>query len=391
MMRHLRLVCMAAVCTTAAFAQTTSQDAGENDASNKTPVAYVYVSNLLGNGDTAQVNAFAAAKNGKLTPVDGSPFPDNVTYMAVNGLYLFGSVAFGTDIAAYSIQSDGSLTYAATTSVLQPGNCDNAGALFLDHTGASLYNFDYDGNECANNTYQSFAIQKNTGQLTFLGYAGGSENLNGILSFTGNNQFAYISDCYHFGASISGFQRNSDGTLTMLNLNAPYPTAQAGQGWCPYLAAADPTNHLAIPMQPYEGYGAPAGPYQLATYTVDRSGNLTTTSTYANMPAVSVGDVNDVNMAPSGKLLAVGGANGLQVFNFNGAKPITAYTGLLTTDPIDQFFWDNNNNLYAISRSAGKLHVFKVTPKKYKEAPGSPYAISGAQSIIVQPWPLPWN
>jgi len=28
---------------------------------------------------------------------------------------------------------------------------------------------------------------------------------------------------------------------------------------------------------------------------------------------------------------------------------------LLTRDPINQIFWDNNNHLYAISQSSGKL------------------------------------
>jgi hypothetical protein len=38
------------------------------------------------------------------------------------------------------------------------------------------------------------------------------------------------------------------GSLTMLNINPPYP--KASSAWCPYLAAADSTNHLAIPMFP---------------------------------------------------------------------------------------------------------------------------------------------
>jgi hypothetical protein len=35
-------------------------------------------------------------------------------------------------------------------------------------------------------------------------------------------------------------------------------------------------------------------------------------------------------MSPSGKLLAVAGTTGLQVFHFNGSNPIKPYTGLLT-------------------------------------------------------------
>jgi hypothetical protein len=81
----------------------------------------------------------------------------------------------------------------------------------------------------------------------------------------------------------------------------------------------------------------------------------------------------------------VAGTGGLQVFHFNGASPITGYTGLLTTDEIDQFFWDNQNDLYAISRTAGKLFVFTITPSGYHQAPGSPYSVGHPQNIIVQP------
>jgi len=98
-----------------------------------------------------------------------------------------------------------------------------------------------------------------------------------------------------------------------------------------------------------------------------------------------VGAVKDLNMSPSGKLLAVGGTGGLQIFHFNGSEPIKPYTGLLTNDEIDQFFWDNQNHLYAISRTAGKLFVFTITPTSHSEAPGSPYTINKPQNIIVQP------
>jgi hypothetical protein len=37
-------------------------------------------------------------------------------------------------------------------------------------------------------------------------------------------------------------------------------------------------------------------------------------------------------------------------------------TGLLTTDEVDQVFWDNDNHLYAIGQAAGKLFVFTGTP-----------------------------
>ena len=124
--------------------------------------------------------------------------------------------------------------------------------------------------------------------------------------------------------------------------NPPYPTVPSGDFWCPWLAAADPTNHLAIAMQPLNGDFTVEGPYQLASCTVDNSGNLTTTNTYQNMPKVLVGSaIYDYQMSPDGKFLAVGGISGLQIFHFNGANPLTKFTGLLPANGINQLFWDN--------------------------------------------------
>jgi len=160
--------------------------------------------------------------------------------------------------------------------------------------------------------------------------------------------------------------------------------------YCPYLTATDPTNHLAVPVQPLDNSSLqPLGPYQLATYTADSSGSLTTTSTYSNMPTTSVttnsslGSLTNISMSPSGQLLAVAGTQGLQVFHFNAADPITPYTSALITGQVDQIFWDNHDHLYAISQSAGKLFVLTVTPTSNSQAPGSPYTITSPANLVV--------
>jgi hypothetical protein len=106
------------------------------------------------------------------------------------------------------------------------------------------------------------------------------------------------------------------------------------------------------------------------------------------MPVSEVGTVLSINMAPSGKLVGVGGSGGLQIFNFDGANVPTKNTGLLTTASIGQIFWDNDNHLFAISQASGELFVFTITPTSHEEAAGSPHAIVGAQDVIVQPLPL---
>ena len=366
--------------TLALFAQAPGPDANASSG----PAAWVYVSGQIGGANSkAEVHAYAAAANGKLTSLAGFPFAANVSNMAVNGKYLFGASNDSTFIDSYAIESNGGLHYVAQTNTQAVNGCDSEpGSIVLDHTGASLYSFDDSGDAiCSNNVYQAYSVTKSSGALKYLNDAGGDEELAGPLTFSSNNQYAYTSDCYHFTAQISGFKRSSTGALTALPYNLPFPSG----GWCPYLAAADPAMHLAVPMYPCNEYGC-SGTYQLATYTIASDGNLSTTSTPATMPKISVG-LLALNMAPSGKLLAVAGVGGLQVFHFNGAAPATKYTGLLTSGEVDEIAWDNSNHLYAIGTAANKLWVFTVTPSSYSLA--AQYTVNRPMGIAVLPPPLP--
>jgi hypothetical protein len=91
--------------------------------------------------------------------------------MAVNGKYLFGAGANFADIYSYSIASNGALKLVATTDA-QKYTYEDCGAvfppLFLDHTGTTLYALSFD-EDCANNAYQFFTINKSTGNLSYLG------------------------------------------------------------------------------------------------------------------------------------------------------------------------------------------------------------------------------
>jgi hypothetical protein len=95
-----------------------------------------------------------------------------------------------------------------------------------------------------------------------------------------------------------------------------------------------------------------------------------------------------MRMSPSGKYLAVGAINGLEIFHFNGGTPATKYKVLLAGKTIDEVYWDNNNHLFTLasdSPGAGKLYVYTVTSTSVTEATGSPYSIPNPVSVIVQP------
>lgn len=346
------------------------------------PVAYVYVS--INHGGAYEVNGYSAASNGQLTAISGSPFSANVQSIAVKGKYLFGTN--GVDIDSFSVSSSGALTQVSTLNAqnFNQNSCGGPENVFLDRTGVTLYDADLLGNICANNAYQSFGIDASTGALSYLGSAVASPAYNAPLSFTGGNVYGYSSSCYHFLPSLWGYQRNADQTLSQINMNAAMPTQPAGIVYCPYLAAADSSNHVAVPMMPLNANTwQPDGLLQLAVYTSGTSGNLITTSTYSNMPTTAVTSVTDLQISPSGLYLAIAGTTGLQVLHFNGANPIKKFTGLLLTHQVDHVFWDNSNHLYAISTSAGKLYVFNVTSTTVTQALGSPYTVTSPQNLAV--------
>jgi hypothetical protein len=394
--RKIRFACLiAALCVPAAvlaqttLAQTNSVAVRPNLANllTRAPVAYIYVSSNPDNSSTNEINAYAASADGQLTPVTGSPFADDVSSMAVNGKYLFGSTRNGIYVAAFRIESDGALQWSKSTDIVQfnPDDCGSSGPLFLDHTGSTVYDLE-PYSDCSNNSYQSLGVNQSTGALHNLGATTGDAWLSLPATFIGNNVYAYSAVCLsNMYWEINGYKRSSSGALSSINISAPTPAAKPGDFWCPSQTAADPANHVAISMQAVDQNFNPDGPAQLATYTADNSGNLSTASTLQNMPQTAVGTVTDIRMAPLGTLLAVAGTAGLQVFHFNGSNPITPGTGLLTSDPIDHAYWDNAGHLYAISQSAGKLYVFTVTLISTSQAPGSPYTISHPQNIAVQP------
>jgi hypothetical protein len=388
MLKPLIVICLAALTVLASPAQVSPANS-ESGLPSTTPVAYVYVVSNPGSGNPNTVDGYSAAANGALTPIPGSPFPQNINYTAVNGKYLMATDQGNPpNIDTFKIGSNGALTYLTQTSCQQGGNpCEGVFNLFFDHTGSDLYAMEV--NDGSNDNTASFSLDKSSGVLTYLGDADTGSfpgDFTGTF-FIGDNTYAYSADqsaCMY--ADIFGFQRESNGLLNSITIqyNTPAPP-QGVSGYYPDFAVADPTNNLAVLEQPVNPPGCAAGPLQIAVYTADANGNLNTSSTYANMPSTFIKSPSDMKMSPSGQLLAVAGLEGLQIFHFNGANPVTHYTGLVTTDPITQMFWDNSNHLYAVS-SSNKLYVGTVTPTHLAMAPGSPYSIGGMpESLIVQP------
>jgi hypothetical protein len=129
-----------------------------------------------------------------------------------------------------------------------------------NHTGVSLYDGYINLRGTGNNGYQAYSIDNSNGKITFVNQVVGGPEFGLVLCFIGNNVYGSSSSSYHFTPIIYGFKRNSNGGLTELNINPPFPTSPSGDFYCPYLAAADPASQVAIAVQPYAGFGNAAGP-----------------------------------------------------------------------------------------------------------------------------------
>jgi len=394
-----RFLCLSAALSTAAacvYAQFPDSATPDATSTTATPVAWVYVSYApdIKVSNTHRIAGFKAWANGSMTVMTGSPFNDDVGSIAVNGKYLMAASNTGAYLETYQMEAGGGLRYIRRIEYGHfngSNDCGAAGPISFDHTGSWLYVHEFDAtNACTNTGVASFALNKSTGVLSYLGFSSdgafpGSIKTPSLLGNDVDGYSANDSACMYY--SIYGYRRASNGMLNgfpNVNKNLPTPSSSF-PGYVPNLAIADPTNHVAVHMSPADPPGCVNLPPQIATYTADSSGYLTTTSTYSNMPTTLVLTPYDMRMAPSGKLLAVGGQEGLQIFHFNGASPTTHFTNLITTAPINLMFWDKTNHLYAISQSTNKIFVFTITPTGFSQAAGSPHTLPSPVALIVQP------
>lgn len=383
MLRAACITCISVFAALTAFAQTNT---------SPSHVAWVYVSNLVSPDHSAAHNiyAYGARSDGSLFRVAGTPLNADIKDLWDNSHYLFG--LNGNQIDSYWISSTGALQLVGTVDAAAHATnpCGGIGPLKVDHSGHSLYNPISEG-DCMGFSFQNFAISNTTGKLTYKStsdeiFLGGSE-----LDFLGNNLFAYSPICTNFDHEevgyITGFKRASDGSLHTIQITNPGPVpSNSNNAYCPQTIATDPTNHVAVLQQEVDFFSDPYGTPVIATYTATATGDLTSTSTYKNMPHTRSGS-RVMGMDPSGKLLAVAGTNGLEIFHYHGANPVTYAKTLLTSVSVDSLYWDHNNHLYALTRSnigKGKLYVFTVTTSGASQAPGSPHSIPNPDSLIIR-------
>jgi hypothetical protein len=343
------LVClMASFCTVTASAQE----------------AYVYISTTEG------TYAYDAASSGKLTPIKGSPFPTIGTMVGTNGKFFLSQD--GGYVYSYEVTSNGAISKEVSkinTGLYSGSACAPINQAELDHTGSYVYvllNGGSIGAVCAD--FQTYEVSK-TGELSFKGSADLGIVASALPSVTGNNKFAYATHSAPgcCGTVITPFSRESTGALNIINASIKLPKPEPGD--LPYvpvqLLTPDRTNHFATVL-----WQESPSEYQLASFTAESQGDLTSTNTWENMPVLP-DSLSSLVLDPTGKILAVATGTGIQLFHFNEASPITHFTGIIGSSGfITQMAWDSNGHLYGLNYS-GKMHVYEVDAKGITETSGS--------------------
>jgi hypothetical protein len=204
-------------------------------------------------------------------------------------------------------------------------------------------------------------------------------------SILGAETFAYATDYSQDYAGPIGFKRESSGALELMQFGAVGPPLNGGSYTLQYPDASPAGNYVVFQMFPND-----ANPFQVGSYTVNSDGSVSTTNTSSNMPTSGLLGASST-FSPSGNMLVLYADNGynqnqqlveggIEIYNFNGAAPLTLYKKLLTGTSIDQVAWDSSNHLYAISKSTNELYVFTVTPTSEAEdtswSIGSPFLMA---------------
>jgi len=370
---------LVAACLTAGFATSSKGQA----------VAYVWVAG------SDQISGYSAEATGQLAPIPGLPIPASVSHLSTTSKTLFGPGTDNQNIYSFNIGAGGSLVPGPVTYVQQfntNGCPGKLGPTQIDYRSLYLYSLVIGidcGPDVGTQVYPILtggALGQGMGWFTQILHSGPPNPIR----LLGTNQFTFITGCAHVGNDFTPT------TLIYHTGNTVFPGGLVPDGqyndapdpidpqdfYCPAMLAGDPTNHLAYALRKYyPSISKLSTPYFLASYTVDTQGNLTTDSNYSNMPAANIGTLSAMSISPSGKLLAVAGSYGFELFNFNGGSPITKIGGLVPSDPVTQVAWDKAGHLYVLSTSS--LFVYAATATGVQQAPGSPHSLSGSGPFSV--------
>ena len=302
---------------------------------NASTSAFVYETADVPNTNSSvqAIYGYALSSSGQLAPIPGGPFGvgDGINYYtASNGTYLFG-ISWGNpnnptwqNIITYRIAGNGALTKVQTTPAARfastSGNHFLYGPLALDHSGQFLYVGVTGGSDLYSDySVMTFQVNHETGALDYIGDTPFHGQDTSTIHFTGDDKYAFDGNNYEY--MVAGNK-----TLRLLG-NA------TDAGFNGNFLDTDPLSNLAV-----------LDNGQLQSWLVHADGNLSEHST-GGQSLIQTNlwpyDYSQMYFSPDGSILALAGF-GLDLYHFNGARPITNYKQLYAPG-----VFDSQNNITA--------------------------------------------
>ncbi|HTX75653.1 MAG TPA: hypothetical protein VMD29_05545 [Terracidiphilus sp.] len=380
---------------------------GAASAAYASTAAFVYETADVPNTNSSvqAIYGYALSSGGQLTPIPGEPFGvgDGVNYYtACNGTYLFG-ISWGNpnnptwqNILTYRIAANGALTKVRTTPAASYSTTSGThylyGPLALDHSGQFLY-VGVTGGPGLYSDYgvMTFQVNHETGALDFLGETPFHGQDTSTIHFTGDDKYAFDENNYEY--MVAGNK-----TLVLLG-NA------TDAGFNGNYVDPDPLSNLAV-----------LDNGQLQSWFVHADGNLSQHSS-DGQAAIHTNlwpyNYSQMYFSPDGSMLALAGF-GLDLYHFNGAKPMTNYKQLYApgvynsqTDTTAGTFvsivgWDNDHHFITVNydqpnypKAAGPWYweIYNATPSSvtqtYRaELPQQSYYGFAVQRLGKAPTPI---
>lgn len=344
--------------------------------------AYIYESADVSNTNSSvqAIYGYALSSSGEVSPIPGEPFAvgDGINYYtASNGTYLFG-ISWGNssnptwqNIISYRIAANGALTKVQTTAAATysstPGPHYLYGPLALDHSGQYLYVGVTGGTDMYSQySVMTFQVNPETAALNFVGETPFHGQDTTTIHFTGDDKYAFDENNYEY---LVG------GNKTLLLMGNATDAGFDGN----YLDT-DPEDNLAV-----------LGPHgQLQSWLVHSNGSLSQHSSDGQTLVRTnlwPDDYQQMNFSPDGSILALAGF-GLDLYHFNGAKPITNYkqiyapgvynsqTNTIAGTLVWIVGWDSQHHFITIAQDYPKTgtpaplygQIYTVTPTSVTEA-----------------------
>jgi 6-phosphogluconolactonase len=375
--KNLRSLICLALTLPSTFILTTAprQAAAEEEFLRGNQFAYV-----ADQGSGKVLGYIVNSANGKLTPIEGSPFStgkSGSTSVAVDPagrfLYATNQYAGDNDISGFSIDRESGRLTAIPGSPF--ASASGPTAIAIDPSGR----FAYVANGGSNNV-STYTIDEKNGRLspvTGSPFAAGTFPSAIAVDPLGKDVFVTNSK----SNNVSGYAINhSTGALT------PLPGS-------PYAAHSSPSSVAVDPNDRWV-YVANQGSNDISGYYIDPTSGAV--GPLDGSPFASgAGGVNSVTVDPSGQYLYLAGDGGLFVYSINQFTPINLPgLTLVSGSP----FGGGNPNfvavdytgtfLYAANRSSNDISAYKISSSPtLTQIPGSPFtAVSDPVSIaLVRP------